>query len=238
MIRKFCLYSRVNYRANPWELGIVKMVFVMVLELNLFQSLNVNAKVIDPYHWKFSNIRLTDMSHMVRYTWDSFWQYFFWFSLTFLKVEILALNKAAGMRQFEEAVSERSDTLDRSYRLPDIGQTRDKSDTFFISGPIILLRWGSAQLMTLKVLVIVSAQLLVLCLTFALHSFLTSSCSQYQYYYVWQFRVSLDWQMEKQHESVEAANIFLHTTGLSNARSIQDSSVSVLILDSKISATC
>lgn len=44
------------------------MVFVMVLELNLFQSLNVNAKVIDPYHWKFSNIRLTDMSHMVRYT--------------------------------------------------------------------------------------------------------------------------------------------------------------------------
>lgn len=36
------------------------MVFVMVLELNLFQSLNVNAKVIDPYHWKFSNMRLTD----------------------------------------------------------------------------------------------------------------------------------------------------------------------------------
>lgn len=89
------------------------------------------------------------MSHMVRYTWDSFWQYFFWLSLTFLKVEIFALNKPAGMRQFEEAVSECSDTLDRSYRLPDIGQNRDKNDTFFISDPIILLRWGSAQLMTL-----------------------------------------------------------------------------------------
>lgn len=57
-----------------------------------------------------------------------------------LKVEIFALNKPAGMRQFEEAVSECSDTLDRSYRLPDIGQNRDKNDTFFISDPIILLR--------------------------------------------------------------------------------------------------
>lgn len=106
---------------------------MMVLELNLFQSLNVNAKVIDPYHWKFSGMRLTDICHK----WLSiheihFDNTFFDFSSTFLKIEIFALNKPAGIRQFEEAVSECSDTLDRSYRLPDIGQNRDKSYTFFL----------------------------------------------------------------------------------------------------------
>lgn len=116
------------------------MVFMMVLELNLFQSLNVNAKVIDPYHWKFSSMRLTDICH----TWLSireihFDSTFFDFSSTFLKVGIFALNKPAGIRQFEEAVSALTRLTDHTDYLI-LDRTGTKMILFFISGPIILLR--------------------------------------------------------------------------------------------------